>query len=204
MPGRHPARQRRRRRREGQGSLGSGLTVSQLVKTAWASASTYRKSDNRGGANGARVSAGPAEGLGGQRAGRAGHGAGQARGYPRCFGEQALAGRPDRARRRRPPSRRPIKDAGFASRCRSPAAAATRPQDQTDVESFAVMEPEADAFRNYLKKKLAVKVEELMLDRAQLLGLSVPEMTALIGGLRVLGANHDQTRPWCPDQAPAC
>ncbi|HRE34247.1 MAG TPA: catalase-peroxidase, partial [Sphingopyxis terrae] len=63
--------------------------------------------------------------------------------------------------------------------------------EQTDADSFAVMEPEADAFRNYLgKKKLAVKTEEMMLDRASLLGLSVPEMTVLIGGLRVLGANH--------------
>ncbi|HWJ59748.1 MAG TPA: peroxidase family protein, partial [Sphingomicrobium sp.] len=64
-------------------------------------------------------------------------------------------------------------------------------QDWTDVESFAVMEPAADAFRNYLKTKHSVKTEELMLDRASLLGLTVPEMTVLLGGLRVLGANHD-------------
>ena len=84
-------------------------------------------------------------------------------------------------------------DGGRGRRRPSPAAAATRPQEQTDGDSFAVMEPEADAFRNYVgKKKLAVKTEEMMLDRAQLLGLSVPEMVVLIGGLRVLGANHGE------------
>ena len=64
--------------------------------------------------------------------------------------------------------------------------------EQTDVESFGVLEPQADAFRNYLPKKLSVKTEEMMLDRAALLGLSVPEMTVLVGGLRVLGANHGE------------
>ncbi len=166
----------------------SGLTVSQLIKTAWASASTYRKSDHRGGANGARVRARAAEGLGGQRAGRC---------WPRCSTRSTACaatmshGRRDRARRRGR-AREGDRDAG-QRRVRSPAAAATRPQEQTDADSFAVMEPEADAFRNYLgKKKLAVKTEEMMLDRASLLGLSVPEMIVLIGGLRVLGANHGE------------
>ena len=76
-------------------------------------------------------------------------------------------------------------------KCRSAAAAATRLEEWTDEESFEVMEPAADGFRNYLKTKHSVRTEELLLDRAQLLGLSAPEMTVLLGGLRVLGANHE-------------
>ncbi len=161
----------------------SGLTVSQLIKTAWASASTYRKSDHRGGANGARVALAPQKdwdvnepemlakvidtlnGLRGDMSladaivlgGVVGLEIAGATGVPFTGGR------------------------GDAT------------QEQTDVESFDWMEPEADAFRNYVgKKKLAVKVEEMMLDRASLLGLSVPEMTVLVGGLRVLGANHGE------------
>ena len=86
-----------------------------------------------------------------------------------------------------------INDAGFSVAVPFTGGRGDASQDQTDAESFDVMEPEADAFRNYVgKKKLAVKVEEMMLDRASLLGLSVPEMTVLIGGLRVLGANHGE------------
>ncbi len=86
-----------------------------------------------------------------------------------------------------------IKDAGFSVEVPFTGGRGDATQEQTDAESFDVMEPEADAFRNYVgKKKLAVKVEEMMLDRASLLGLSVPEMTVLIGGLRVLGANHGE------------
>jgi catalase-peroxidase len=86
-----------------------------------------------------------------------------------------------------------IKDAGHNVAVPFTGGRGDATQDQTDADSFDVMEPEADAFRNYLgKKKLAVKTEEMMLDRASLLGLSVPEMTVLIGGLRVLGANHGE------------
>jgi catalase-peroxidase len=93
---------------------------------------------------------------------------------------------------RRRPRRRPRR-----SRSRSPRAAPMRPQEQTDVESFAVLEPEADGFRNYLKRKFAVSAEEMLVDRAQLLTLTAPEMTVLVGGLRVLGANHGKSSTAC-------
>ena len=159
----------------------SGLTVSQLVKAAWASASTFRKSDFRGGANGARVALAPQKDwdvnepaelnkvidtLNGLR------------GSMSLADAIVLGGVVG------------LEKAGATNvpftGGRGDATAA-----QTDADSFEVMEPEADAFRNYVgKKKLAVKVEDMMLDKAALLGLSVPEMTVLVGGLRVLGANY--------------
>jgi catalase-peroxidase len=166
----------------------SGLTVSQLIKTAWASASTYRKSDYRGGANGARIRCAPQkdwevnepemlakvlstlDGL---------------RGSMSMADAIVLGGVVG--------LEKAIKDAGFSVPVPFTGGRGDATEEQTDGDSFAVMEPEADAFRNYVgKKKLAVKVEEMMLDRASLLGLSVPEMVVLIGGLRVLGANHGE------------
>lgn len=169
--------------------VGSGLTVSQLVKTAWASASTYRKSDHRGGANGARIRLAPqrdwdvnepaelAKVLAKYEELRAGTGFSMADTI--VLGgvvglEQA------------------IKAAGFNVAVPFTGGRGDATEEQTDAESFAVLEPQADAFRNYLPKKLRVKTEEMMLDRAALLGLSVPEMTVLIGGLRVLGTNYGQ------------
>jgi len=167
---------------------GSGLTVSQLVKAAWASASTFRKSDFRGGANGARVALAPQKDwevnepetlakvidtLNGLR------------GSLSLADAIVLGGVVG--------LEKAIKDAGFGVAVPFTGGRGDATAAQTDAESFEVMEPEADAFRNYVgKKKLAVKVEEMMLDRASLLGLSVPEMTVLIGGLRVLGANHGE------------
>jgi catalase-peroxidase len=161
----------------------SGLTVSQLVKTAWASASTFRKSDFRGGANGARVALAPQKDwevnepaalktvldtLNGLR------------GSMSLADAIVLGGVVG------------LEKAG-ATNVPFAGGRGDATDAQTDADSFAVMEPEADAFRNYVgKKKLAVKTEEMMLDRASLLGLSVPEMTVLIGGLRVLGANHGE------------
>ena len=164
----------------------SGLTVSELIKAAWASASTNRKSDYRGGANGARVRLAPQtdwevnepavlgkvlstlEGL---------------RGNLSIADAIVLGGVVG--------LEKAIKDAGFSVAVPFTGGRGDATAEQTDADSFTVMEPEADAFRNYVgKKKLAVKVEEMMLDRASLLGLSVPEMTVLVGGLRVLGANH--------------
>ncbi len=166
----------------------SGLTVSQLIKTAWASASTYRKSDYRGGANGARVRLAPQkdwevneppmlakvldtlDGL---------------RGSMSMADAIVLGGVVG--------LEKAIRDAGFNVPVPFTGGRGDATEEQTDADSFAVMEPEADAFRNYIgKKKLAVRTEEMMLDRASLLGLSVPEMTVLIGGLRVLGANHGE------------
>ncbi|MCA1199108.1 catalase/peroxidase HPI [Sphingomonas sp. R647] len=166
----------------------SGLTVSQLIKTAWASASTYRKSDHRGGANGARVRLAPQkdwevnepemlakvlETLDGLR------------GNLSMADAIVLGGVVG--------LEKAIKDAGHSVSVPFTGGRGDATDDQTDADSFAVMEPEADAFRNYLgKKKLAVKTEEMMLDRASLLGLSVPELVVLVGGLRVLGANHGE------------
>jgi len=161
----------------------SGLTVSQLVKVAWASASTYRKSDHRGGANGARIALAPQKDwevnepeilakvldtLNGLRGSMSLADAIVLGGVVAL--EKAGAG-----------------NVPFTGG-RGDATA-----EQTDAESFDWLEPEADAFRNYVgKKKLAVRTEDMMIDRASLLGLSVPEMVALLGGLRVLGANHGE------------
>ncbi|MXO73392.1 catalase/peroxidase HPI [Alteraurantiacibacter buctensis] len=160
----------------------SGLTVSQLVKVAWASASTYRKSDHRGGANGARIALAPqkdwdvnepallAKVIGTLDALRGEMSLADAIVLGGVVGlEMAGAG-----------------DVPFTG------GRGDATQEQTDVESFDWLEPEADAFRNYMPKKLRIKTEEAMLDRAALLGLSVPEMTVLVGGLRVLGANHGE------------
>ena len=164
----------------------SGLTVSELVKAAWASASTYRKSDFRGGANGARVRLAPQKDwevnepaiLGKVLSTLDG-----LRGNLSIADAIVLGGVVG--------LEKAIRDAGFSVAVPFTGGRGDATAEQTDADSFAVMEPEADAFRNYVgKKKLAVKIEEMMLDRASLLGLSVPEMTVLIGGLRVLGANH--------------
>ncbi|WEK45734.1 MAG: catalase/peroxidase HPI [Candidatus Andeanibacterium colombiense] len=160
----------------------SGLTVSQLVKAAWASASTYRKSDYRGGSNGARVRLAPQKDWDVNE--------------PAVL--EKVLGTLDGLR-----GNLSLADAivlgGVVALEKAGAAGVPftggrgdATEEQTDGESFAVMEPQADAFRNYLPKRLAVKTEEMMLDRASLLGLSVPEMVVLIGGLRVLGANHGE------------
>ncbi len=165
-----------------------GLTVSQLIKTAWASASTYRKSDHRGGANGARVALEPQKNWDvnePEMLGKVIDTLDGLRGDMSLADAIVLGGVVG--------LEKAIKDAGFSVEVPFTGGRGDATQDQTDVESFDWMEPEADAFRNYVgKKKLAVKTEEMMLDRASLLGLSVPEMTVLIGGLRVLGANHGE------------
>jgi catalase-peroxidase len=161
----------------------SGLTVSQLIKTAWASASTFRKSDYRGGANGARVALAPQKDWDVNE--------------PEMLAKvldtlNGLRGNLSLADAIVLGGVVALEKAG-ATNVPFTGGRGDATQDQTDAESFAVMEPEADAFRNYVgKKKLAVKIEELMLDRASLLGLSVPEMVVLVGGLRVLGANHGE------------
>jgi catalase-peroxidase len=160
----------------------SGLTVSQLVKTAWASASTYRKSDYRGGANGARIALSPQKDWDVNEPAKLGKVLDTLNGLRGSMSladaivlggvvglEMAGAG-----------------DVPFTG------GRGDATQADTEVESFDWLQPQADAFRNYLPRKLSVKTEELMLDRASLLGLTVPEMTVLIGGLRVLGANHGE------------
>jgi catalase-peroxidase len=167
--------------------LSSGLTISQLVKAAWASASTYRQTDHRGGANGARVRLAPQKDwdvnepaelasvlatLEGLRAGT-----GLSIADIIVLGGSAAV-------------EKAARDAGHQVTVPFSGGRGDASAEQTDADSFDPLEPQADAFRNYLPQKLNVKTEELMLDRASLLGLSVPEMTVLIGGLRVLGANH--------------
>src|SRR5688500_19285871 len=165
--------------------LDAGFSVGQLVKAAWASASTYRRADQRGGANGARLRLEPQrnwavnepEELGSILAR-----IDELRGPLSMADAIVLAGTAA--------IEKAAKDAGFDVDVPFTGRRGDATQDWTDVDSFAVMEPAADGFRNYLKSKHSVRTEELLLDRASLLGLSVPEMTVLLGGLRVLGANH--------------
>ncbi len=161
---------------------GSGLTVSQLVKTAWASASTYRKSDHRGGANGARVRLAPQKDWD----------VNEPAALAKVLGTlDGLRGNLSMADAIVLGGVVGLEKAG-ATNVPFTGGRGDATHEQTDADSFDVMEPQADAFRNYLPKKLAVKTEEMMLDRASLLGLSVPEMVVLLGGLRVLGANHGE------------
>ncbi|MGH6658922.1 MAG: catalase/peroxidase HPI, partial [Sphingomicrobium sp.] len=165
--------------------LGAGLTIGQLVKTAWASASTYRKSDHRGGANGARLRLAPQKDWAinePEELSKILSKIDELRGPLSMADAIVLAGSAA--------VEKAAGDAGFAVEVPFAGGRGDAVQDWTDAESFAVMEPAADGFRNYLKTKHSVKTEELLLDRAALLGLSAPEMTVLLGGLRVLGANH--------------
>ena len=178
--------------------LASGLSVSQLVSTAWASASTFRGSDLRGGANGARIGLAPQkdwevnqpeqlasvlatlEGL--QQAFNSSHANGKGVSLADLIVLGGCAAVEQAA-----------KDAGHDVNVPFTPGRTDASQEQTDVESFAVLEPYADGFRNYLKQQYAVSSEELLVDRAQLLTLTAPEMTALVGGMRVLGTNFGQT-----------
>ncbi len=175
--------------------LASGLSVSQLVSTAWASASSFRDSDKRGGANGARIRLEPQRGWEvndpDQLATvlRTLEGIQQSFNAAQTGGKQisladliVLAGAAA--------VEKAAKDAGFPVEVPFTPGRADASQEQTDVESFAALEPTADGFRNYLGKGNRLSAEYLLLDRANLLTLSAPEMTVLLGGLRVLGANH--------------
>ena len=176
--------------------LASGLSVSQLVSTAWASASTFRGSDRRGGANGARIRLAP------QKDWAVNQPAELARVLQTLEGvrsEFQSGGR-----------KISLADlivlagcAGVEQAAKNAGVAVTVPfkpgrmdalQEQTDVESFAVLEPVADGFRNYQKARYSVSTEELLIDRAQLLTLTAPEMTVLIGGMRVLNTNVGKTK----------
>lgn len=164
--------------------LGSGLTVGELVKAAWASASTYRKSDHRGGANGARVRLAPQKDWAVNDPAELAKVLAkieELRGNLSIADAIVLAGSAA--------VEKAAKDAGFNVSVPFTGGRGDATAEWTDAESFEVMEPKADAFRNYLATKHSVRTEELMLDRASLLGLSVPELTVLVGGLRVLGAN---------------
>jgi catalase-peroxidase len=165
--------------------LNAGLSVGQLVKAAWASASTHRKSDFRGGANGARVRLAPQKDWAvnePEELARVLAKIDELRGGLSMADAIVLAGTAA--------VEKAAKDAGFNVKVPFTGGRGDATQEWTDVESFDVMEPMADGFRNYLKTKHSVPTEELLVDRAQLLDLSAPEMTVLLGGLRVLGANY--------------
>ena len=174
--------------------IASGLSVSDLVSTAWASASTYRGSDRRGGANGARIRLAPQKDWDVNQPAQlskvlAALGAVQEQFNARADGGKqvsiadliVLAGNAG--------VEAAAKAAGFAIEVPFAAGRMDASQAHTDAESFAVLEPQADGFRNYRKAAYSVSPEEMLIDKAQLLGLSAPEMTVLVGGLRVLGAN---------------
>jgi len=165
--------------------LDAGLSIGQLVKAAWASASTYRKSDHRGGANGARIRLAPQKDWAVNEPDELRKVLAkidELRGGLSMADAIVLAGTAA--------VEKAARDAGFNVAVPFTGGRGDATQEWTDAESFAVMEPAADGFRNYLKTKHSVKTEELLLDRASLLGLSAPEMTVLLGGLRVLGANY--------------
>jgi catalase-peroxidase len=165
--------------------LGAGFSIGQLVKTAWASASTYRRSDHRGGANGARIRLAPQKDWAvnePEELARVLAKIDELRGSLPMADAIVLAGTAA--------VEKAAKDAGFEVAVPFTGGRGDATQEWTDVESFDWLEPAADGFRNYLKSKHSVRTEELLLDRASLLGLSAPEMTVLLGGLRVLGANY--------------
>jgi catalase-peroxidase len=169
--------------------LNSGFTIGQLVKAAWASASTYRKTDHRGGADGARIRLAPQKDWAvnePEELARVLAKIDEQRGSLSMADAIVLAGTAA--------VEKAAKDAGFNVTVPFAGGRGDATQEWTDVESFAALEPAADGFRNYLKSKHSVRTEELLIDRASLLGLSAPEMTVLLGGLRVLGANHRDAR----------
>jgi len=179
--------------------LDSGLSISQLVSTAWASASTYRNSDKRGGANGARIRLAPQKDWAVNQPAQLKTVLQSLEKIQKEFNNAQSGGK-----------QVSLADLIVLGGCAAIEKAAmnagqtlTVPftpgrtdasQEQTDVEAFAALEPEADGFRNYLKKKYSVSAEELLIDRAQLLTLTAPEMTVLLGGLRVLNVNFDQSQ----------
>jgi catalase-peroxidase len=179
--------------------LASGLSISQLVSTAWASASTFRGSDKRGGANGARIRLAPQKDWEVNQPAQLNNVLKTFEKIQKEFNSAKSGGKMVS-----------LADLSVLGGCAGIEQAAknagndvTVPftpgrtdasQDQTDVDSFSVLEPAADGFRNYLKTKYAVSAEELLVDRAQLLTLTAPEMTVLVGGMRVLNANFGQSQ----------
>jgi catalase-peroxidase len=178
--------------------LASGLSVSQLVSTAWASASTFRGSDKRGGANGARIRLAPQKDWGVNQPAQLAtvlqkleaiqkeFNASQSGGKKVSLADLIVLGGAAAIEKA-------AKDAGQAVQVPVTPGRMDASQEQTDAHSFAPLEPTADGFRNYIRANPRLSAEELLVDRAQLLTLTAPEMTVLVGGLRVLGANVGQS-----------
>jgi len=179
--------------------IASGLSISELVSTAWASAATFRGSDKRGGANGARVRLAPQKDWEVNQPAQLAKVLKTLEGIQKAFNDAASGGK-----------KVSLADLIVLGGCAAIEQAAKKAghnvtvpfapgrtdasQAQTDVESFAYLEPVADGFRNYLKAKYAVPAEELLIDKAQLLTLTAPEMTVLVGGMRVLNANFGKSQ----------
>jgi catalase-peroxidase len=178
--------------------LDSGLSTAELVSTAWASAATYRGSDRRGGANGARIRLAPqkdwevnqpkqlAKVLAKLEAIQADFNKAQSGDKQVSMADLIVLGGTAAVEKA-------AADAGHKVDVPFTPGRGDATAEQTDVESVNMLEPHADGFRNYLKQDFKVSAEELLIDRAHLLGVSAPEMTALVGGLRVLGANYGGT-----------
>ncbi|WP_428427656.1 catalase/peroxidase HPI [Pararhizobium sp.] len=179
--------------------LATGLTVSQLVSTAWASASTFRGSDKRGGANGARIRLAPQKDWEANQPEQLATVLATLEGVQRAFNDAHLGGKKvsladlivlggaaavEKA----------AKNAGQDVAVAFTPGRTDASQEQTDIVSFSVLEPVSDGFRNYQKASFTVSAEELLIDKAQLLTLTAPEMTVLVGGLRALNANHGQSQ----------
>jgi catalase-peroxidase len=179
--------------------LESGLSVSQLVATAWASASTFRGSDKRGGANGARIRLAPQKNWEVNNPTHLSKVLNKLESIQKAFNSSQSGGKMvsmadlivlggcagiEKA----------AKDAGHNVTVPFAAGRTDSTQAQTDVEAFAVLEPSADGFRNYMKSKYTVSAEEMLVDKAQLMTLTAPEMTILVGGMRVLNANFDNSK----------
>ena len=169
----------------------SGLSVSDMVATAWDSARTYRGSDMRGGANGARIRLAPQKDWEGNEPVRLGKVLDVLEGIAKETGASVadvivLAGNVG--------VEMAAKAAGIEVTAPFSPGRGDATDAQTDADSFDVLEPLADGFRNWMKQDYAVTAEELLLDRAQLMGLTGPEMTVLLGGMRVIGTNHGGTK----------
>jgi catalase-peroxidase len=177
--------------------LASGLTVSQLVSTAWASASTFRGSDKRGGANGARIRLAPQKFWEVNNPMQLSKVLSLLEGIQKEFNAQGgnkqvsiadlivLAGCAG--------VEQAAKNAGVSVKVPFRPGRADATEAQTDIDSFAVLEPAADGFRNYMSRKAHASAEEMLVDKAQLMNLTAPELTVLVGGMRVLKTNFDQS-----------
>ncbi len=177
--------------------LASGLTTQQLVGTAWASASTFRGSDKRGGANGARIRLAPQKDWEANQPAQLAKVLSTLEGIQKSFnaaGSKKVSLADLIVLGGAAAIEAAAKQAGVNVTVPFAAGRMDASQEQTDVESFAVLEPQADGFRNYAKKGLEGYGAELLIDKAQLLNLSAPQMTALIGGLRALDANYGGTK----------
>ncbi|MDO9679720.1 MAG: catalase/peroxidase HPI [Bacteroidales bacterium] len=186
--------------------INSGLTVSQLISTAWASASTFRGSDMRGGANGARVRLAPQKNWEVNNPAELAKVLAKLEAIQKEFNKAQSGGDKAQSGGKKVSLadlivlaggvavEKAAKEAGFDVSVPFTPGRTDATQEQTDVDSFAVLEPLADGFRNYLKMKFKASAEELLVDKAQLLTLTAPEMTVLVGGMRVLNANFNSSK----------